>query len=315
MSNENGKKHVVTQELLFLIGLPASGKTTWCRDFVHFHERCNNWVRVSRDDLRRMRGVYWLPKQEDMITDWEIATTALALIDGRSVVLDATNLYEDRRDGFVKRVCKAIEIYRSNSEERGDVLFKIGEKRFDTPVDECIQRDKNRPEHERVGDKVIMNIARKAGMIPDPPVVEIDPNLEDCIIVDIDGTLAHNKTGRGFYEWDRVGEDTLDRSIADMVNVYESMGYRIIIVSGRSDECREQTENWLHENDVLYHELHMRPQDKLYVKDSIIKREIYEEHVKGKYNVNFVLDDRDQVVDMWRKELGIKCLQVNYGDF
>ena len=313
MNNENGKKHVIKQELLFLIGLPASGKTTWCRDFVHFHDRCDNWVRVSRDDLRRMRGVYWLPKQEDMITDWEIATTALALIDGRSVVLDATNLYEDRRDGFVKRVCKAIEIYKANSEERGDVLFKIGEKRFDTPVDECIQRDKNRPEHERVGDKVIMNMARKAGLIPEPPKVEYDPNKEDCIIVDIDGTLAHNKTGRGFYDWSRVGEDEVDRTLADMVNVYESIGMKIIIVSGRDDICMEETEKWLADNHIEYHELIMRPHNN-YEKDSIIKKRIYEEQIKDRYNVLFVLDDRDQTVKAWR-DLGLKCLQVNYGDF
>lgn len=28
-----------------------------------------------------------------------------------------------------------------------------------------------------------------------------------------------------------------------------------------------------------------------------------------------VIDDRNQVVDMWRKDLGLCCLQVDYGDF
>ena len=50
-----------------------------------------------------------------------------------------------------------------------------------------------------------------------------------------------------------------------------------------------------------------------YRKDSIVKREMFEEHIEGKYNVLFVLDDRNQVVDMWRKELGLTCLQCNYG--
>jgi hypothetical protein len=49
-------------------------------------------------------------------------------------------------------------------------------------------------------------------------------------------------------------------------------------------------------------------------KDSIIKEEIYDAHIRGKYNVLFVLDDRDQVVQMWRS-LGLTVLQCNEGDF
>jgi len=38
-------------------------------------------------------------------------------------------------------------------------------------------------------------------------------------------------------------------------------------------------------------------------------------HIKGKYTIRFVIDDRDRVVQMWRRELGLPCFQVNYGDF
>jgi hypothetical protein len=48
--------------------------------------------------------------------------------------------------------------------------------------------------------------------------------------------------------------------------------------------------------------------------DSIVKEEIYEEHIKPRFNVRFVLDDRDRVVKMWR-ENGLKVLQVAEGDF
>ena len=50
-------------------------------------------------------------------------------------------------------------------------------------------------------------------------------------------------------------------------------------------------------------------------KDSIVKREFYDNEIRDQYFVEFVLDDRNQVVDMWRKDLGLTCLQVNYGDF
>jgi len=42
---------------------------------------------------------------------------------------------------------------------------------------------------------------------------------------------------------------------------------------------------------------------------------MYERLVPGTYDVLLVLDDRNQVVDMWRKELGLTCFQVDYGDF
>ena len=49
-------------------------------------------------------------------------------------------------------------------------------------------------------------------------------------------------------------------------------------------------------------------------KDSIVKKELYEEHIKNRYEVLCVFDDRNQVVDMWREE-GLLCCQVYYGDF
>lgn len=49
-------------------------------------------------------------------------------------------------------------------------------------------------------------------------------------------------------------------------------------------------------------------------KDSIVKREMFDEHIRGRYNVNFVLDDRNQVVELWRS-MGLTCLQVADGDF
>ena len=49
-------------------------------------------------------------------------------------------------------------------------------------------------------------------------------------------------------------------------------------------------------------------------KDAVVKREIYDNWIKDKYNVLAVFDDRNQCVDMWRG-LGLTCLQVDYGNF
>jgi hypothetical protein len=84
-------------------------------------------------------------------------------------------------------------------------------------------------------------------------------------------------------------------------------------VSGRTDDCQPQTEKWLQQYEVNYASLYMRKTGDMR-KDSIMKDEIYRQHIEGKYNVKFVLDDRQQVVDMWRG-LGLTVFQVDEGDF
>ena len=50
-------------------------------------------------------------------------------------------------------------------------------------------------------------------------------------------------------------------------------------------------------------------------KDSIIKWELYEKHIKPmNVNILFILDDRNQVVEMWRSK-GFTVFQVANGDF
>ena len=62
------------------------------------------------------------------------------------------------------------------------------------------------------------------------------------------------------------------------------------------------------------YELFMRPQGDS-SKDATIKYELFEKHILGRYYVELVVDDRQQVVDMWRRQLGLTCVQVDYGDF
>lgn len=148
--------------------------------------------------------------------------------------------------------------------------------------------------------------------------IPIDPDLPTCIIVDIDGTLAH-MDGRSPYDYSMVHTDLVDEPIRDIVHRYYTSNRQVIpdtyviIVSGRKDDCKESTEQWLQDNHVPYDEIHMRRagdnRD-----DRIVKKEIYDEYIKPRFNVRFVLDDRDRVVKMWREQ-GLKVLQVAEGDF
>lgn len=140
-----------------------------------------------------------------------------------------------------------------------------------------------------------------------------------AIIFDIDGTLAH-MTGRlerrgktaPFADWD-AHDDDVDEHVAEMVDILKDK-YAIVICSGRKDGSRKVLEKWLTDNDIHYDDVFMRKQSDNR-KDSIIKREIYENDISKKYDVHLVFDDRDQVIDMWRNELGLKVFQVADGAF
>lgn len=281
-------------KIIYLKGLPASGKSTWAKDYC---SKYKGWVRVNRDDLRHMRGEYWLPKKEGMITDWEDSLIEVALESGSNVIVDATNLNEGR---VKSRYLKLKKVFPH---------LKLDIKFFDTPLEECIERDKIRP--NSVGKDVIMGMYDK--YLREKLDYIQDINLPKCVIFDIDGTLA-TKSGRSPYDWDRVKEDTPNSHVVKLVSMYKNCGYRIIVFTGRDGSCYDLTREWLTENDIPFDELYSRVEGDCR-KDSIVKREMFDSHVYGRYFCEVVYDDRDQVVEMWRKDLGLNCLQVNYGNF
>lgn len=134
-----------------------------------------------------------------------------------------------------------------------------------------------------------------------------------AIICDIDGTLADKGT-RFPFDYEKVDQDTVKQAVAESIRLFHVARYKIIIFSGREDISEEKTIAWLQTNDIPYEALYMR-KAKDFRKDAVIKKELYEKYVMGKYEVLFVLDDRDQVVEMWRKDLGLPCFQVDYGNF
>lgn len=138
--------------------------------------------------------------------------------------------------------------------------------------------------------------------------------MQKIVICDIDGTLA-KMNGRSPFDWSRVGEDDINPPVVSLVKLLNSCEspFEVIIFSGRDEVCRKQTELWLLYNGIHYKELHMRPEGDNRA-DTIIKKELYDKHIKDKYHVEFVLDDRNSVVKMWR-DLGLHCFQVAEGNF
>lgn len=291
------------QKIILTRGLPASGKTSWSKDQVA--KSNGNTKRVNKDDLREMIDCsVWSKTNEQQILDARNMMIKLWLLDGvNTIIVDDTNLESKHYESILEiaRLC-------TNDNESISVEYKDF---LDVSLDVCIERDSKRV--KPVGEKVIRGMHSRYILptIKDAPTVNKKGNT---IIVDLDGTLAH-RCDRQWFDYSKVDQDELDVTVYGIVKAYADNGYTILIVSGREGtaECISKTHSWLNKHNVPYYDLMMR-KEKDFRRDSIVKREIYDTLIKDKFDVEFVLDDRQQVVDMWR-EIGLKCLQVAPGNF
>ena len=295
------------QKVLILKGLPASGKTTYAKELV----AQGNWKRINKDDLRAMLdSSFHSKKNEKFINTVKLAIMSGALASGWNVVIDDTNFFQQHEESIRETVKEIIDFYK--------IPIEVIVKFFDTPLEECIARDAKRGA-KMVGEKVIRGmhsryLKKETVNIQNPAKVPFNDNLAGCYLFDIDGTLAHMNGKRGPFDWKRVGQDEPDYALIEILSSLEENTYNhIIILSGRDEVCRTETEEWLYRNGVTYDALYMRPENDNR-KDTIVKEEIYRRHIEGKYNVRAIFDDRDCVVHMWRS-LGLPCYQVAPGNF
>lgn len=132
-------------------------------------------------------------------------------------------------------------------------------------------------------------------------------------------------TCRSPYDYSRVIDDTVDLNVAWLVQLVKTYynnpenQVKVLFCSGRDDTCREDTERWLGKMCIPFDELFMRPADAKEsngnkLPDYKVKYQLFNENIRDKYNIRFVLDDRNQVVNLWRR-LGLQCFQVAEGDF
>lgn len=294
------------QELLVLSGLPASGKSTLAKEWIA--EDPENRRRINYDELRvELYGPHWCfnPREEQQMKLTADTMVLLWLRTAKSVVIDNTNLSLRTRNHWKQMAtdCGADYI----------------EQELDTPIGTCIYRDGLRAGKDRVGRAVIERMALFNGFIDwheeYPRIYE-----KDFVICDIDETLAsveHRKRDVEIKDWvafhEHVDAHKVIAPIAQLLRGLYSLNYYIIIVSGRWIDrgCGIKTEDWLDKNEIPYLHLFMRD-GRDFRKDAIIKQEILE--LLPKERIAWVLDDRDQAVEMWRRE-GLTCLQVAKGDF
>lgn len=301
-------------EMVIYRGLPASGKTTMARA----RQKLSGGALVGRDHLRWLlfgtdRGLSH--EQENRITEAQEELIRSTLRDGRDVLVDDMNL----KMAYVRRLA------RIGVSEGADIVY---EDMTDVPVETCVTRDYLR--QNSIGAPVIEDQYQRYIKGSDYPLlvpvlqneeIPVTPELyvpdtskPRAVIVDVDGTVALHTSGRSPYDMSRVKEDEPNRPVLDLVSDIHRDGDHIIFVSARTDDAWYDTVAWLWDHsDLGRFRLFMRRVGD-YRKDAIVKQEIFDELIRDQFNVRFVIDDRNQVVRMWRS-LGLTCLQVADGDF
>lgn len=303
-------------DITLTYGLPASGKSTWARQMVG--DSAGKILRVNMDDIRSMMGfghdsgpAPWSKELENIALDTQDKAILAAVKGGHDVIVDNTHIEQK----MPKRIKRLFD---------GDVDFHV--KDFtDVPVSVCIMQDKMRG--GLVGEDVIRKMAGRLSrgswklteewmndVTLSAPYSALE-SVPSALLVDIDGTLAEH-VARSPYDYSRVLTDTPHGHIQQMVRYYKSHGFKIIIMSGRPDidKVRAETEEWLNKYAIPFDRLLMRPADRLTDNDADIKQDLFDKYVRNNYDVRFMLDDRNRVVQRMRK-LGIKVLQVAEGDF
>jgi len=311
--------------LVITRGLPGSGKTTWAKEQQMIApEYGDNLARVNRDNLRkelypeRGQEFYAHPDRsarELNITKVQHERIRSLLLAGVDVVVDDTNLP-------IRRCRELMRI----AEDTGSIFV---EQRFELSPEQCISRQFHRPEDERVPENVIRDmhrrffplayLPRESGLSSKAtPYEGIEPYVRPteykraAFIFDIDGTLA-TMVDRGPHEYHKLSGDEPNFVVQQVASALFSVGYVILLVSGRGDAHRCATQKWLKKHGIYGDDLFMRPEGDTRV-DWRVKYDIFNQHIRDEYDVLGAFDDRDQVVNMWRK-MGIQCFQVAPGDF
>lgn len=278
------------------VGCSASGKTTWSQEFVeHRTIMGEQWYISSRDDIRtrildlaETENLWenWNPADKDMenkVTNFQQNEIRLAANNNKNIIVCDTHVNQ-------KTYTKMVAFLES-------LGYRVTTSFFTQPsMSELIERDRWRT--NKVGAHVIMNQWHSLARWYQTPNTYSDN--ESAVIVDLDGTLALNQSGRDWFATDeRLLTDTPNKTLARIVEFLHDY-HHIIFLSGRKAQAYNHTVEWINKNLKLNgdYTLLMRSTNDDRA-DEIVKAEIFNNSIDGRFSIECVFDDRPKVVEMW----------------
>ena len=282
-------------KLILTVGISGSGKTTWAEEFTRNR---GDWANVNRDDfrfalltsgIRNWSAYEFNRKNEKEVTNAVINAVKSYEQEGMNIIISDTNLSHRVRDSW------------KNAANNMGYDFEI--KEFPISWEEAVKREAQRS--GGVGISVLRSQWEKWNSYIGRKVYVADKSLPKAFLCDIDGTVALNTTGRGWFDWHRVDEDEPREHVISMVHGLIQSGLIPVFLSGRDGSCSKKTYDWIMEHVMVdylpegdgFHLLMREPNDQR--KDSVIKEEIFWKYVANRFNVVACIDDRPQMIRAW----------------
>lgn len=285
---------------IITVGIPASGKSTWAKEFC----KENGYKEINRDNIRmdifelkHYNDYNFSKSKESQVSEVVKSKIASCVEKSQNIVISDTNLNKTHRENLIV-----------NLEALGyDVYIKL----FYIEYFDAIKRSEKRTD-KSIPRKVMYDMYRRYVEYMEElgfwEKYEPNTTLKSAYIVDIDGTIADMTGIRKPYEFQKVDLDKPIWLVIDVIKTLSSQGNKIIILSGRDESCRELTEQWLMDYSINYDELYMRPEGSK-TKDRYVKLRLFEDYIENRFNVLGVFDDRPQVALLWY-DLGLTLFKV-----
>jgi predicted kinase len=303
-------------KLIMLVGPPGSGKSTWAKNQI-----------ANGGDLGA-ECAYINQDSQGKFQHRENFREALRL--GKDIILDRMNFNKVQRSEYL--------------EQARALGYEVDIHVFHVPYAECFKRASARLGHETIHDtetaeKAIRFFFKSYERVEDWEADKVVRHYMEgdkpfAIVCDLDGTLCnvehrrhHVRTEGKKKNWmafmDGIKDDTVNLWCEDLLNRF-GQDYKIVYCSGRGHEQWQPTVDWLNKNDLLDFSnqfLDWENKASLYMRmsgdsrqDNVVKEIILDFEILTRYTPYFMIDDRTQVVSMWRKR-GFTCLQCDEGNF
>lgn len=284
-------------QLILLVGPPGSGKTTYSKPFL-------DHIYINQDSQGK---------------DGHFNLFREAIKNKKNIIVDRMNFSFEQRNRYLSLA----------KESNYNITIVVFHESYDTCLKRCLERKNHETiQNEKNARSALQTFFIRYDRVENKEadcVLQLWPEgtKDKAIVVDLDGTLC-NITHRLHWvntdvnkkDWKRffssLNEDSVNEWCRDIIYKFSDT-HKIIYCSGRPDDYRKQTEMWLKENSLSTHDLYMRRRGD-FRSDHIIKEILLDFEILTRFDPYFVIDDRKQVVDMWRRR-GVTTLQCDEGDF